>query len=263
MRVNKTREKMEKGGTALGCSVQSFRSAEVPRAFAAAGFDYVFIDMEHGSFDLATVHDMIIASHESGITPIVRIGELLYSLAARLLDSGAQGIILPRVEDPRLLEEALSWMRFPPVGKRGYGVNPTMIGYEARSFTEIIEHQNRETLVVVQFETAKAMERADELLSLKGVDVAMVGPADLSIALGVPGQFEHPSMIKAIDGLIEKCAKYRVHPGIQTRSVAMSKTWAERGMRFVGTAAEHVLLLEKARETVSVLRAVQAVPAGR
>jgi 2-keto-3-deoxy-L-rhamnonate aldolase RhmA len=263
MRVNKTREKLERGETALGCSVQVYRSTEIPRAFAVAGFDYIFIDMEHGSFNLETVHDMIIASHGAGITPIVRIGELLYSLAARLLDSGAEGVILPRVEDPRLLEEALAWMRFPPVGKRGYGVNPTMISYEARSFSEIIEHQNRETLVVVQFETAKAIERADELLSLKGVDVAMVGPADLSIALGVPGQLEHPSMVKTIDALIEKCAKYKVHPGIQTRSVAMSKFWAERGMRFVGTAAEHVLLLEKARETVATLRAVQAVPAAR
>ena len=95
------------------------------------------------------------------------------------------------------------------------------------------------------------------------MDIAMVGPADLSIALGVPGQFEHPLMVAAMDGLIEKCARYRVHPGIQTRSVAMSKVWAERGMRFIGTAAEHVLLLEKARETVAQLRAVQAVPAAR
>src|SRR5215472_14197663 len=261
MQVNQTRERLSRGETVFGCGLQCYRSAEIPRAFAAAGFDYVFIDMEHGSFDLETVQHMIRSSNDAGVTPIVRVAELLYSLVARLLDSGAQGIILPRVEDPRLLEEALSWMRFPPVGKRGYGVNPTMISYEPRSFNEIIEHQNRETLVVVQFETAKAIEHADELLSLKGVDVAMVGPADLSIALGVPGQLDHPSMVKTIDALIEKCEKYKVHPGIQTRSVAMSKFWAERGMRFVGTAAEHVLLLEKARETVATLRAVQAVPA--
>ena len=81
-----------------------------------------------------------------------------------------KGIILPRVEDPRILEEAMSWMRFPPLGKRGFGVNATMIGYEARSFPEIIEHQNRETLAVVQFETTAAVARAEELLSVKGLD---------------------------------------------------------------------------------------------
>jgi 2-keto-3-deoxy-L-rhamnonate aldolase RhmA len=258
MRTNHTRERLEKGETVFGCSLQCYRSAEIARTFAAAGFDYVFLDMEHGAYDLETVQDMIRASLDTGITPIVRVGELLYSLVARLLDSGAQGIILPRVEDPRLLEEALSWMRFPPEGKRGYGVNATMVGYEARTFPEIIEHQNRNTLSVVQFETVAAMERADELLSVRGMNIAMVGPADLSIALGVPGQFDHPKLVSTVDRLIEKCNQHGVVPGIQTRSVAMAKTWAERGMRFVGAGAEHGLLLEKAKEAVSQLRTTRA-----
>lgn len=258
MRVNQTRERLSRGETVFGCGLQVYRSAEIPRAFAVAGFDYVFIDMEHGSYDLETVHDMIKTSLESGITPIVRVCELLYSLVARLLDCGAQGIILPRVEDPKVLKEALSWLRFPPVGKRGYGVNPTMIAYEARGFGEIIEHQNRNTLGVVQFETVSAIERADELLSTPGLDVIMVGPADLSIALGIPGQFENPLLVSTVDRLIEKCKQHGVVPGIQTRSVAMAKFWADRGMRFVGAAAEHALLLEKAKETVGQLKSAKA-----
>ena len=255
MRVNHTRERLAKGEVVYGCGLQIYRSSEIPRAFAAAGFDYVFIDMEHGSLNLETVHDMIVSSNLAGITPIVRVGEVQYTLCARLLDQGAQGIILPRVEDPKALEEALSWMKFPPVGKRGYGINPTMIDYETRTFPEIIEHQNRSNLVVVQFETTTAISRADEMLSQKGVDIVMVGPADLSISLGVPGEFDHPLMIEAISKVIAKCNQYGVVPGIQTRSVPMARQWVERGMRFVGVAAEYVLLLEKARETVAQLRA--------
>src|SRR5207244_7246677 len=101
MRVNQTRERLAKGDVVYGCGLQVYRSAEIPRAFAAAGFDYVFIDMEHGSYNLETVHDMITSSLQAGITPIVRVAELAYSLVARLLDSGAQGIILPRVEDSK------------------------------------------------------------------------------------------------------------------------------------------------------------------
>ena len=179
MRTNTTRERLAKGEVVYGCGLQVYRAPEIPRLFAAAGFDYVFIDMEHGSFNLETAHDMIIACKLAGITPIVRVGELQYTLCARLLDQGAQGIILPRVEDPGQLEEALSWMRFPPLGKRGYGINPTMVDYEARTMPEVIAHQNRETLVVVQFETVRAVEAADKLLSLKGLDVMMIGPADL------------------------------------------------------------------------------------
>ncbi len=258
MRVNHTREKLSRGETVLGCGLQCYRSPEIARTFAAAGFDYVFIDMEHGSYDLETVQDMIAAANGSGITPIVRVGELLYSLVARLLDAGAQGVILPRVEDPRILEEALSWMRFPPAGKRGYGVNTTMIGYESHGFKEIIEHQNVNTLAVVQFETKLAFDRADELLSMNGLDVAMVGPADLSIALGIPGEFEHPLLVSTVERLIEQCNQNGVVPGIQTRSTAAAKAWVERGMRFVGAGAEHALLLDKARETVGHLRMARA-----
>ena len=261
MRANLTRERLAKGETVFGCGLQVYRSPEICRAFAAAGFDYVFIDLEHGTFDLETVQDMIKVAIDNGITPIVRVAEMLYSLICRLLDAGAQGIILPRVEDPKLLEQAISWMRFPPVGIRGYGINPTMIGYESRSFPEIIEHLNLNTVSVVQFETVQALERADELLSVPGLDIMMVGPADLSIYLGVPGQMDHPRLISAIDKLIEQCVAHNVVPGIQTRSTDMAKFWAERGMRFVGAGAEHGLLLEKAKEAVGTLRSAKS--AGR
>jgi len=198
---------------------------------------------------------MIKTALDSGITPIVRVAEMLYSLVCRLLDAGAQGIILPRVEDPKLLAQAIGWMRFPPVGIRGYGVNPTMVAYEAHSFAEIIEHLNRNTVSVVQVETVAAVERADELLSVPGLDIVMVGPADLSISLGVPGQLDHPLLVSTVDRLIEKCVQHSVVPGIQVRNTAMAKFWAERGMRFVGAGAEHGLLLEKAHETVAALQA--------
>lgn len=95
MRTNHTKDKLLRGETVFGCALQHFRSAEVPRVFAAAGFDYVFLDAEHTGFDLETLHDMVSASAQAGITPLVRPGELLYSLVARALDIGAQGVIFP------------------------------------------------------------------------------------------------------------------------------------------------------------------------
>jgi 2-dehydro-3-deoxyglucarate aldolase/4-hydroxy-2-oxoheptanedioate aldolase len=259
MRINLTRERLARGETVYGCGLQVYRAPEIVRCFAAAGFDYVFIDQEHGSFNLETVHDMITAAKAGGITPIVRVGEVQYTLCARLLDQGAQGIILPRVEDPKALEEALSWFRFPPMGKRGFGINPTMVDYEARTMPEIIESQNRETLAVVQIETVRAVECCDELLSLKGLDVIMIGPADLSISLGMPGQFDHPKFIETVQKVIAACDRHGVVPGIQTRGTAMAKAWADRGMRFVGVAAEHVFLLEKCREALATLRVPKAI----
>jgi 2-dehydro-3-deoxyglucarate aldolase/4-hydroxy-2-oxoheptanedioate aldolase len=104
----------------------------------------------------------------------------------------------------------------------------------------------------------RAVEAADELLSLKGLDVMMIGPADLSIALGVPGQFDSPLLVDTVDKLIAKCVQHGVVPGIQTRGVAMAKFWADRGMRFVGVAAEHVFLMEKCKEAMATLRPAKA-----
>src|SRR5262245_28548269 len=157
MRMNRTRERLLAGHIVTGLALQQLRSAEIPRLLAAAGFDYIFVDTEHGGFDIETVQDMVSAANLAGITPFVRVCELRYSLVARALDVGAQGIIFPRVEDPELLREAISWTKFPPAGTRGFGVSPLLLDYQAHSFTEIIEHFNTQTMSIVQFETLSAL----------------------------------------------------------------------------------------------------------
>lgn len=254
MPINHTQSRLSDGQTVFGCIFQQFRSAEIPRLLAAAGFDFIFIDCEHGGFDLETIQDVVRVSRLAGITPLVRVGELSYSLAARALDVGAQGIILPRVEEPERLREALSWMKFPPAGKRGFGLGPPQLDYRTQSFAEAIADANASTLAVVQFESVKALEQAEELLGVAGVDVALIGPSDLSISLGVPGEFEHPRLVETVGSFIKVCNRHGVAPGIQVRNATLARAWIERGMRFVGCGSELTLLLAKAQETVAELR---------
>jgi len=214
--------------------------------------------MEHGGFDLETAQDMIATAVAAGITPLVRVAELQYALVARLLDVGAQGIVLPRVEDPEILAEALSWMRYPPEGKRGFGVLPPVLDYEQQSMDAIMSHLNAHTAAIVQFETRTALDRADQLLALPGVHIAMIGPADLSVSLGVPGQFDHPELVRAIEGFVAKCNHYGVIPGIHCRNAALALPWAGRGMRFIGAGSEQGMLIERARQVTAELRS--AVP---
>jgi 2-dehydro-3-deoxyglucarate aldolase/4-hydroxy-2-oxoheptanedioate aldolase len=255
MRPNRTKQLLEQDQIAWGAGLGQFRSAEVPRLYAAAGLDWTFIDTEHGSYDLETVQDVIRAALLTTLTPIVRVADLQYALVARALDVGAEGIIFPRVESPELLERAVSWTKFPPRGVRGFGLTIPMIGYQQAAFDEIVQHINDNVLVVLQIETQTALERCDELLAVPGIDVVMVGPADLSISLGVGGQFDHPKMIEAITTVIECCRRHQIHPGIQTRMVRMARFWAQQGMRFVGCGNDLSFLWEKVRDTVQELRA--------
>ena len=254
MKVNRTKARLQEDQVVVGVALQQYRSTESPRLFAAVGFDYLFIDSEHGGFSLETVQDLVIASNQSGITPFVRVGEMLYSLVTRALDVGAQGIIFPRVENASLLEEAISWMKYPPHGTRGFGFMAPQLGYEELSMPEIMEHLNAQTMVIVQFETALSIEKCDELLSVPGIDVAMVGPTDLSISLGAPGEFEHPRFLEAVNVFLKACERHSVVPGIHCRDWKMSMPWLGRGMRFLGCGSEHGMMLEKARDTIAEVR---------
>ena len=119
MQINQTKEILRQGRVALGSIQGHLRSAEIPRMFAAAGLDWIFIDTEHGAFTPETMQDLIRSAVSCSITPVVRVVDFQYSLVARALDMGAQGIILPRVESPETLAEAVSWAKFPPQGPPG------------------------------------------------------------------------------------------------------------------------------------------------
>ena len=178
----------------------------------------------------------------------MRVADLQYSLVSRALDCGAQGIIFPRVESPELLEKAVSWTKFPPVGVRGFGLTPLFVDYEKVTIAQMIEHFNANTMVVLQIETQRAVDARDELLSVPGIDAVMVGPVDLSISLGVPGDFQHPKMVDAMEKIRDSCVAHGVTPGTQTRTLALAKFWRERGMRFLGCSSEIGMLMERATE---------------
>jgi 2-dehydro-3-deoxyglucarate aldolase/4-hydroxy-2-oxoheptanedioate aldolase len=183
----------------------------------------------------------------------VRVADLQYALVARALDCGAQGVIFPRVESPELLERAVSWTKFPPMGIRGYGLSAVQVDYEPLSFPQIIEHMNANTMVVLQIETRRALEAREELLAVAGIDAVMVGPADLSISLGVPGEFQHPKMVEAMEAVRDSCRKHGIAPGTQTRSAALARFWKERGMLFLGCSNDTGMLYERAVELVTQL----------
>jgi 2-keto-3-deoxy-L-rhamnonate aldolase RhmA len=237
----------------LGTGFGQLRSPEIPRLLAAAGFQWAFLDTEHGGFDLETVQDICRVSALCGLSPIVRVADLQYALVARALDCGADGVIFPRVESPELLERAIGWTKFPPAGMRGYGLTATQVEYQPLTFSQIIEHVNANTMVVLQIETRKALEAREELLAVPGIDAVMIGPADLSISLGVPGEFQHPIMVEAMEAVRDSCNRRGIAPGTQTRSAALARFWKERGMRFLGCSNETGMLYERAVELVKAI----------
>jgi 2-dehydro-3-deoxyglucarate aldolase/4-hydroxy-2-oxoheptanedioate aldolase len=254
MKPNLVKQALKEGRLQLGTGFWQLRSPEVARILAAAGFNWAFVDTEHGGFDLESVQDICRVANLAGLCPIVRVGDLQYTLVARALDCGAQGVIFPRVESVELLEKAISWTKFPPTGIRGYGLTIQQVNYENVTMPQIMDHVNENTLVVMQIETKRALEMREELLAVPGIDVVMIGPADLSISLGVPGDFMHPIMVEAMEAIRDTCLRRGIAPGTQTRSLPQAKFWRERGMTFLGCSNETAMLLDRATELVSNLK---------
>ena len=253
MHTNKLKEALLAGKPQIGVQISHIRSIEIPRILGAAGFHWAFIDGEHGVYHAESIYDLNKVCALCGVTPVVRVASLQYDLIARTLDTGAQGIIFPRVESVELLEQAVAWTKFPPLGVRGFGLGAVHMDYQRMTIPATMELVHREALNVLQIESVKAFEMRDELLSVKGVDAVLVGPADLSISMGIPGEFTNPKLVDTVEKIRDACLKHNVIPGIHNRGADMAKFWIDRGMKLVGCGNEAVMLFEKASENAKAL----------
>ncbi len=189
MKSNALLAALKRGEVQYGCGFGTLRSTEFIRILGATGFTWTFVDGEHGSFTQETIQDLCQAGPAAGVTPLVRVGELQYTLVARALDVGAGGIVFPRVDDPEVLSRAVSWTKFPPVGVRGYGLTPANYGYEVHPMPKVMEHFNANQMVVFQIETQEGVDRRDELISIPGIDAVMIGPPIFRFRSACPASF--------------------------------------------------------------------------
>lgn len=228
---NKTKAKLKRGEIAIGHFVLEFATPGIGQMLANAGCDYVIIDMEHSSFTQESIRQAILSSKAAGITPIVRAPDTEYFLMSRPLDAGAEGIMVPRVESRDQVLKIIESVKYPPVGIRGSAFGIAHDDYKGGDMAVGTRKANEETLIIVQTETAKSADNVDQILSVEGVDVAWIGQADLTVSLGVPGQYDHPKFLKAFDKIINACEKYGVAPGYIPITVQEAYMMIDKGIR--------------------------------
>lgn len=180
--------------TSVVCTIPS---ATVPQAIAASGVDCVIIDLEHGAVDYGSAHAMIAATAGTACAPIIRIAENSDALVKRALDLGAEGICFPLIRDAAETEWAVGSLRYPPAGTRGFGpfIAQSRWGTDMPGYARDVAP---EMVCMPLIETAEAVDNIEAICAVEGLDVLIVAGFDLSTALGVSGQFDHPDFIKAV-----------------------------------------------------------------
>jgi 2-keto-3-deoxy-L-rhamnonate aldolase RhmA len=245
---------LKEGKTVYGTMIVEFRSSAAAQMLAVAGFDYFFIDMEHGTFGYETMSDIIRAARLAGIVPMVRVSDCQYHLMSRPLDAGAMGLMIPRVESREQVEQIIQWTKYPPWGVRGCGASTGHSDYEGVKVKDFIAHANNEIIIIPQIESEKAVRNIDEIVTVKGVDAAVFGPNDLSISLGVPGETEHPKMVLAFERVIAACNKAGVASGLHVGSVDLVKKWKAKGMRFLCWSTDIGMIKDSSAKALAAMK---------
>ena len=224
------RKKVVAGESVYGMMIRQARDPGAPVLFAAAGYDFCFIDMEHGNYSMETVADLVRGAKSAGIAPIIRVPHLETYFISRVLDAGAEGFMVPMTSRREQAETIVRYSKYTPLGRRGYGGNTGQTDYKPVKTVEFMKEANEHILVVAQIETQEAIDNIDQILSVEGIDVGLIGPNDLSISMGIPDQMGSEKLAQAIEKVVNSAKKHGKASGIHIGNIEAIRKWRARGM---------------------------------
>ena len=221
------------------------------------GLDYVIIDTEHGCFSEESTADLILAAESGGLLPYVRIGDIRRPYVLRMLDIGARGLIVPNIRSAAEVRELVSNAKFAPIGNRGYCPSRTS-GWGADDWSKDVfsymEACNRRCRVIPQCETKEALEEIEEIAALPGVDGVFVGPCDLSIALGIPLEFDNPVLLEAVERILRACRDNGKEAYIFAGNMEDALKWAKTGFDSIAYSLDAAVFIQAYQALTSRFR---------
>lgn len=238
----------------VGLTVQQVTSPWLAKVYADTGADFVFIEGEHGSLDPTQLADFILTCRLCNIPVVAKCSYLERGSITRLLDSGVMGIQLPMTESANDVARLVDYMKYPPAGNRAFSPGIGNTDYKASgpaTWGEWIKEMNEETVVIAHVETKRGLRNIDEILAVPEVDVLSIGVFDLMVSLEKPGKLDDPIVMGGIGRLIEAAHKHEKVLGLWTPSYEAALPLIKKGVRFIETGGEIILLSEASKNLVS------------
>ncbi len=246
------KRRLKTGPPLLGAMAVEYLRPSLVKIFRNAGFDFIFVEKEHGMFDGSELPDFVLCARDNGIPVISKVGDLNRPEVARLLDAGVVGIQLPRTESAEQVAELVDLVKYPPLGSRagapGYGGADYTYPDDDAGW---LRRANASTAVIAHIETMAGLEDAAEIIATPHLDMVYVGPYDTAISLGHPGEYDHPDMKAALGTVLDLCLQHGVAFGTTPSGPDAATDWVGRGCRFFELVDELALLHQGARATVA------------
>ncbi len=251
--MKELKQRLQAGETVTGCWL-NLGSSLTAEMVGSAGFDWVLIDLEHGGGSEKDVLSQLQALEHTAAAPIVRIESSERARFHRVLDLGVEGIMCPRVSNLAEAKRVVSALHYPPQGSRGVAKMVRATGF-GQNFDSYQQTAADNILGVVQIETLEVLDHLEAIASLDGVDVLFIGPADLSMALGHFGEFDHPQFKEALRATVDAAQKVGKATGILLFDPDDFKTYHHLGIRMIACGADATFVANGARQMAQKLNA--------
>lgn len=251
---NRVREKLARDEVVASMTARLVRGIEVAQIAATAGFDSLYVDLEHGPLTIDVTGQIMLAALAVGVTPFVRVPALTPEFVGRVLDAGALGIIAPHVHSAEQARAVVRMAHFPPLGTRSAAGHLPQFGFRTWPAKVGDPVLDAATMVIPMIETLEALEKVDEIVAVEGVDMVLVGTNDLTAEMGIPGEFDHPDVRAAYARIIGAARGRGKHVGIGGLAGRPDLTaeFVKMGARYVSTGTDLGFLVgacaAKARE---------------
>ena len=247
------KSRLKKGETLLGCWV-NLGSSITAEIVGLTGFDWLLLDLEHGSGSEKDLLQQLPAIQHTPAAPVVRVESYKRQRIQRVLDMGAEGVMCPRINNISEAKQVVEGLHYPPDGSRGVAKMVRTTGF-GKNFSEYLENSKKNILGVVQIETVEVLDHLDEIAALDGIDVLFIGPSDLSMELGIFGQLDHKLFKDALNKTVTAANKAGKATGILISDPEDFNTYHDMGIRMIACGADATFVANGARNTLDKLNA--------
>jgi 2-keto-3-deoxy-L-rhamnonate aldolase RhmA len=256
---NSVKEKLQRGEVVASITARLVPTVEIVRIAKTAGFDSLYIDLEHSSFSIETTSQLCVMALEADLPAFVRVPANTPEYISRVLDGGALGVIAPGVRSADEARAVVAAAKYPPIGGRGLSGALPQLGFRSVPAAKALPALNAATTVMVQFESAASLAAMDAIVAVEGVDMVMIGSNDLLADLGIPGEYDHPKLADAYQRTIAACAKHGKHVGVgglASRADLVEK-FVKMGARYVSTGTDLGFLMAECQRRAKQVKDIR------
>ena len=225
------KERLRNGEQVLGTMVTTFASPDIAKILQVCGFDFLIVDCEHGSFTTREVANIIAVARGIGMPALVRIPEMRREHALKFMEMGASGLLLPNTESAEQAKMLVDCTKYAPLGHRGVSLSRPHTDFKKVSGATYMPQANDETILMCQIESRKGVENVEEIIAVEGIDVAFIGPNDMTQDYGILGQFDHPEIVAAFQRIVAAAEANGKWAGAHFGGAAPLKPWLKKGMQ--------------------------------